>query len=67
MLRLQARSLTVEVGIRQTLVDGSFAIYDDAAPAVTFYRVPYDVESAAKKNEAANIHPFLTERLRLGI
>ena len=45
----------------------SFAIYDDALPAVTFYRVPYDVESAAKKNEMANIHPFLTERLRLGI
>ncbi len=45
----------------------SFAIYDDAAPSVTFFRVPYDVEAAAKKNEAANIHPFLTERLRLGI
>jgi ATPase subunit of ABC transporter with duplicated ATPase domains len=28
VLRLQARSLTVEVGIRQTLVDGSFAVYD---------------------------------------
>lgn len=45
----------------------SFAIFDDSARSVTFYRVPYDVEAAAKKNEAANIHPFLTERLRLGI
>ena len=45
----------------------SFAIFDDAAPSVTFLRVQYDVDAAARKNEAANIHPFLTERLRLGI
>lgn len=45
----------------------SFAVYDDAVPSVTFLRVNYDVEAAAKKNMAANIHPFLTERLRLGI
>lgn len=45
----------------------SFAIFDDAVPSVTFLRVAYDVEVAAKKNMAANIHPFLTERLRLGI
>lgn len=45
----------------------SFAIFDDAAHTVTFLRVAYDVDAAARKNEAANIHPFLTERLRLGI
>lgn len=45
----------------------SFVIFDDASHTVTFLRVAYDVDAAAKKNEAANIHPFLTERLRLGI
>ena len=45
----------------------SFAIFDDQGPTVTFCRVAYDVETAVRKNEAAKIHPFLSERLRLGI
>ncbi len=45
----------------------SFVIFDDAESTAVFLRVVYDIDGAVRKNEAAKIHPFLTERLKLGI
>ena len=44
----------------------AFAIYDDAAERVTFYRVPYDVETAQKAIRAAKLPERLAARLSMG-
>jgi diadenosine tetraphosphatase ApaH/serine/threonine PP2A family protein phosphatase len=44
----------------------AFATYDTEANAVTFHRVPYDVESAQRKIFEANLPDRLATRLREG-
>lgn len=44
----------------------AFAVYDSAEPAVTFYRVPYDVESAQHRIINAGLPERLASRLREG-
>jgi diadenosine tetraphosphatase ApaH/serine/threonine PP2A family protein phosphatase len=44
----------------------AFAIYDDAAERVTFYRIPYDVTSAQQAIRAAKLPERLASRLSLG-
>jgi diadenosine tetraphosphatase ApaH/serine/threonine PP2A family protein phosphatase len=43
-----------------------YGIYDDASATLTYVRVPYDIESAARKIRDAGLPPFLGERLALG-
>ena len=43
-----------------------YALFDDARQTLTIIRVPYDVEAAAQKIEAAGLPPRLAARLRLG-
>lgn len=45
----------------------AFVIYDDVEHAVEFVRVGYNIDAVTMKNEAAEMNPFLSERLRLGI
>src|SRR5262249_24480093 len=40
-----------------------YAVLDDARDALTYVRVPYDIESAARKIQAAGLPPFLAPRL----
>src|SRR5690242_11359734 len=40
-----------------------YAVLDDEAYVLTYVRVPYDIESAARKIEAAGLPPFLAARL----
>lgn len=47
--------------------ESAFAVYDEAAHRVEFVRVEYDIDAVATENAAAQIDPFLSERLRLGI
>jgi diadenosine tetraphosphatase ApaH/serine/threonine PP2A family protein phosphatase len=44
----------------------AFAIYDEDAETVTFYRVPYDVEAAQAAIRAANLPERLAARLATG-
>jgi predicted phosphodiesterase len=44
----------------------AFAVYDPSTRTVTWYRVPYDVESARRKVLAAGLPPVFAERLRDG-
>ena len=47
----------------------AFALYErdgDAPGAVTFYRVPYDVEEAQRRIIAANLPERLATRLKMG-
>ena len=44
----------------------AFAIYDTEGAVVTFYRIPYDVESAQRKIFEANLPDRLATRLREG-
>ena len=44
----------------------SYGIYDSRTRTFTFKRVPYDVRSAQKKILAADLPPFLAQRLRVG-
>lgn len=44
----------------------AFALYDSAEPAVTFYRVPYDVETAQHRIINAGLPERLAIRLREG-
>jgi diadenosine tetraphosphatase ApaH/serine/threonine PP2A family protein phosphatase len=44
----------------------AFAIYDDEARLVTFYRVPYDIKTAMDKIYAANLPDRLATRLESG-
>jgi diadenosine tetraphosphatase ApaH/serine/threonine PP2A family protein phosphatase len=43
-----------------------YALYDDAARALTYVRVPYDIDSAAAKIRAAGLPAFLAARLAWG-
>lgn len=43
-----------------------YAVHDDEAGSVTWWRVPYDHESAAAKIRAAGLPPALAERLAHG-
>lgn len=43
-----------------------WAMFDTERHTLTYYRVPYDVEAAAAKILAAQLPPFLAERLRSG-
>jgi hypothetical protein len=38
-------------------------VHDEAAATLTYWRVPYDVETAAAKIRAAHLPPRLAERL----
>jgi diadenosine tetraphosphatase ApaH/serine/threonine PP2A family protein phosphatase len=42
------------------------ALYDDVARELTYVRVPYDVETAARKINAAGLPLFLSARLAWG-
>ncbi|HTP94593.1 MAG TPA: metallophosphoesterase family protein [Burkholderiales bacterium] len=44
-----------------------YALFDDAAATLTFFRVPYDIESAAGKIRAAGLPPSLATRLETGL
>ncbi len=43
-----------------------YALYDDATRELTYVRVPYDVEAAARKIRVAGLPPFLAMRLAWG-
>jgi len=43
-----------------------YAVYDDRAGTLTYLRVPYDVETAARKIAAAGLPSFLAARLAWG-
>jgi diadenosine tetraphosphatase ApaH/serine/threonine PP2A family protein phosphatase len=43
-----------------------YALYDDATRELTYVRVPYDVEAAARKINAAGLPLFLSARLAWG-
>jgi diadenosine tetraphosphatase ApaH/serine/threonine PP2A family protein phosphatase len=44
----------------------SYGLFDDEAGSLTYVRVPYDVESAARKVRAAGLPPVLALRLEQG-
>ncbi len=44
----------------------AFAVYDDAAQRVTYYRVPYDVRLAQMRIQRAGLPDVLGSRLRVG-
>jgi diadenosine tetraphosphatase ApaH/serine/threonine PP2A family protein phosphatase len=44
-----------------------FALYDDVASVVRFYRVPYDLDRAQKKILAAGLPERLASRLADGL
>jgi diadenosine tetraphosphatase ApaH/serine/threonine PP2A family protein phosphatase len=43
-----------------------YALYDDSLRTLTYVRVPYDVDTAARKIRDAGLPPFLATRLALG-
>jgi diadenosine tetraphosphatase ApaH/serine/threonine PP2A family protein phosphatase len=43
-----------------------YALYDDATRELTYVRVPYDIEAAARKIRDAGLPPFLAMRLAWG-
>ena len=43
-----------------------YALYDDATRELTYVRVPYDIETAARKIRDAGLPPFLAMRLAWG-
>jgi diadenosine tetraphosphatase ApaH/serine/threonine PP2A family protein phosphatase len=71
--------LPVRRGVRYLLNPGSvgqprdgdwragFALYDDAASVVRFYRVPYDLDRAQKKILSAGLPERLASRLADGL
>ncbi len=44
----------------------SYALFDDATSVLTWYRVPYDTETAARKIREAGLPPSLALRLQVG-
>lgn len=44
----------------------AYALFDDAREEMTFFRVPYDVASAAAKIRAAGLPPWLADRIEHG-
>jgi diadenosine tetraphosphatase ApaH/serine/threonine PP2A family protein phosphatase len=51
---------------RDGLPAAAYALLDDTADALTYVRVPYDVESAAAKIRSAGLPPVLSVRLLQG-
>jgi diadenosine tetraphosphatase ApaH/serine/threonine PP2A family protein phosphatase len=51
---------------RDGIPAASYAIFDTERSSLTIVRVPYDVETAARKVRAAGLPPVLSERLTLG-
>ena len=43
-----------------------YALYDDGPRTLTYMRVSYDVDAAARKIRAAGLSPFLAARLAWG-
>jgi diadenosine tetraphosphatase ApaH/serine/threonine PP2A family protein phosphatase len=43
-----------------------YALFDDATRELTYVRVPYDIETAARKIRDAGLPPFLAARLEWG-
>jgi diadenosine tetraphosphatase ApaH/serine/threonine PP2A family protein phosphatase len=43
-----------------------YGLYDDGSRTLTYVRVPYDVDTAARKIREAGLPPFLAERLTRG-
>lgn len=52
---------------RDGIPAASYAVFDDATAVLTFYRVPYDAEEAARKVRAAGLPEALGRRLEVGI
>jgi diadenosine tetraphosphatase ApaH/serine/threonine PP2A family protein phosphatase len=46
--------------------DACYALHDDAAGTLTYVRVPYDIDAAAKKIRAAGLPAMLAARLAFG-
>ncbi|HUV96441.1 MAG TPA: hypothetical protein VMV98_03140, partial [Acidobacteriaceae bacterium] len=44
----------------------AFALYDDEAARVTFFRVPYDVKAAQMRIQRAGLPDMLALRLSIG-
>ena len=42
------------------------AVYDSEQPAVTYFRAPYDIESAQRKIREVGLPPILADRLSVG-
>lgn len=47
-------------------VAASYAMFDDHASEITYYRVPYDVDTASARIRAAGLPPSLADRLLRG-
>jgi diadenosine tetraphosphatase ApaH/serine/threonine PP2A family protein phosphatase len=45
----------------------AYALFDDAAPRIVFYRVPYDHHAAAEKIRKAGLSAMLAQRVAKGI
>jgi len=52
---------------RDGIPAASYSIYDDQHTELTFFRVAYDIEAAAKKIEKAKLPQIFAERLRQGV
>jgi len=46
--------------------DACYALYDDTASTLTYVRMPYDIDAAAKKIRAAGLPAMLAARLAFG-
>ncbi len=44
----------------------AYAIFDDEAGTLTFYRIPYDIEETQRRMEAAKLPERLIQRLEYG-
>ncbi len=51
---------------RDGRVDAMYAMFDESAQQLTFYRVPYDVQGAAAAIRATPLPAFFADRLELG-
>lgn len=52
---------------RDGLPAAGYALFDEAAARMTFYRVPYDSAAAARKVRQAGLSPALAQRIEKGI
>lgn len=52
---------------RDGIPAASYSVYDERHSELTFFRVPYDIEAAAKKIERARLPRVFAERLRNGV
>jgi diadenosine tetraphosphatase ApaH/serine/threonine PP2A family protein phosphatase len=51
---------------RDGIPAASYGLFDDETASLTFVRVPYDVDTAARKVRAAGLPPVLAQRLEQG-